>query len=126
MEGQRSLLAKTRFRLTKWLSNCRKIMQAVPEDKCSKSFKINALDGGKSERIERVLGINWKFDSDALCFAISLSWKARTKPGTLSFMNSLFDPLGFVGLVILETRLLYRRLCELYLEWESHLPKLSC
>ena len=38
-------------------------------------------------------------------------------------MNSVFDPLGFVSPVILEARLLYRRHCELDLEWDEPFPE---
>ena len=38
-------------------------------------------------------------------------------------MNSLFDPLGFLTPVIVEAKLIYRRLCELELEWDELLPQ---
>ena len=123
VEGLRSLLARAGFRLTKWLSNCEKVMNNLPKDEHSKSFKLSALDRDKDEHVERVLGINWKFNLDVFCFNISLPWKPRTKRGMLSTMNSVFDPLGFVSPVILEARLLYRKLCELDLEWDEPFPE---
>ena len=84
VEGLRSLLAKAGFRLTKWLSNCEKVMNYLPKDEHSKLFKLSALDRDKDQHVERVLGINWKFNLDVFCFNISLPWKPRTKRGMLS------------------------------------------
>ena len=69
-------------------------MESLPEDEWSKSCKIHVLDDG---RHERVLGVNWKFDSDVFTFVVDLSWKPRTKRGMLATMNAVYT-------VILATR----------------------
>ena len=51
-------------------------MESLPEDEWSKSCKVRALDDG---RRERVLSVNWKFDSDVFTIVVDLPWKPRTK-----------------------------------------------
>ena len=115
----RSLLSKAGFQLTKWLSNCTELMEGLPEDEWSKSCKIRALDDGRDER---VLGVNWEFDSDVFTFVVDVPWKPRTKRGMLATMNAVFDPLGFITPIVLEAKLLYRNLCEKKLDWDESMP----
>ena len=95
-------------------------MDTIPEAGRSQSFMINALQGNTKER---VLGVNWDTAEDSFCFDIELLWKRPNKRGVLATMNSLFDPLGFLTPVIVEAKLIYRRLCELELEWDELLPQ---
>ena len=55
-------------------------------------------------------------------YDITLLWKPQTKRSILETMNSLFDPFGFVSLVIVEAKLIYRLTCEEKLEWGELLP----
>jgi len=116
--GVKSLLSKASFNLTKWMSTSDELMKDVPKSQRSTSFKVDALSGNLNERI---LGINWNVKTDEFSFSINLPWKPRTKRGLLSTANSVFDPLGFVCPVILEARLLYRKICDLELEWDEPL-----
>ena len=116
--GIKSLVFKSGFNLTKWMSISEELTKCVPESQRSTSQNVDALTGNLNER---VLGISWNVGIDEFCFGINLPWKPRTKRGILSTMNSVFDPLGFVCPVILEARLLYRKVCELNLEWDEPL-----
>ena len=88
----------------------------MPENELSKSLQINALAKNSSER---VLSINWNFDTDYFYFVVELPDKPCTKRGVLSSIYSIFDSLGFLCPVIVEAKLLYRRLCELVRSWNG-------
>ena len=68
-------------------------------------------------RHERVLGVNWKFDSDAFTFVVDLPWKPRTKRDMLATINAVF-----ITLIVLEAKLLYRNLCQKKLDWNESMP----
>ena len=86
-------------------------MNNLPEKEHSKSIQLCALDTDTDKHNEHVLSINLKFDLNVFCFNISLHWKPKTKQGMFSTLNSVFDPLAFVNLVILESSLVCRSLC---------------
>nr|CAB3263156.1 uncharacterized protein LOC104265735 [Phallusia mammillata] len=117
--GLRSLLAKGGFRLTKWLSNSKEILDSLPTEELSKSLLTHPLD---ADLQERVLGVHWSVQADKFNFTVSLPVKPRTRRGLLSTMNSLFDPLGFVVPVVVEARLIYRSLCQQEIEWDEEMP----
>ena len=120
IEQLQSLLSKAGFRLTKWLSNSQRVIDAVPQEERSKSLKVASLD---SHLHERVLGVNWDVVTDEFEFTTAMPMKPRTRRGMLSTMNSLFDPLGFVNPIILEARMIYRKLCQQELEWDEPVPE---
>ena len=122
MKDIKHLLSKASFNLTKWCSNCPEIIKHLLENELSKSLQINALAKNSSER---VLGVNWNLNTDCFYFVVELPDKPCTKRGVLSSINSIFDPLGFLCPVIVEAKLLYRRLCELELEWDEPIPSLE-
>ena len=57
------LLALVGFRLTKWISNDRRVLEAIPEEERAKGVKNLDLDRS-SLPVERVLGIHWNTDTD--------------------------------------------------------------
>ena len=109
MEGVKTLLLRAGFHLTKWFSNPQEILDVIPEAERSQSFMINVLQGNTEER---VLGVNWDIAEDSFCFDVKLPWKRHNKRRVLATMNSLFDSLGFLTPVIVEAKLLYRKLCR--------------
>ena len=116
------LLSKASFNFTKWCTNCPELIKHLSENELSKSLQINAVEKNSSER---VLGINWNLNTDCFYFVVELPNKPCTKRGVLFSINSIFDPLGFLCPVIVEAKLLYRRLCELELEWDEPIPSLK-
>lgn len=112
------LLSRGGFRLTKWISSSETIMRNVSPDERAKV--ANELEiGGKCS--ERVLGMKWNIVNDAFEFDINLPEKPPTRRGLLSITNAVFDPLGLVSPVILESRLMFRKQCQLKLGWDEDL-----
>jgi len=57
MKDLTSLLKKGEFRLTKWLSNSREVMESIPE--LERAMSVKDLDFDHAP-IERVLGVQWR------------------------------------------------------------------
>ena len=79
------------FRLTKWISNSREVLTAIPSSQvvCDTIH----LDCNQLPQ-ERALGVKWCAEQDLLSLEPGKSEFPNTKRGILSAMSSVFDPLG--------------------------------
>ena len=69
IEGLRQSCKKVGFRLTKFTSNRRAVLESIPIDERSKKVKSIALECD-SLPVERALGIQWCIQSDSFGFGI--------------------------------------------------------
>ena len=113
------LLAHGGFRLTKWLSNSRKVINSIPVHEIAKGVK--ELDLNKeSLPVERALGVRWNMESDKFVFLTKPKDKPSTRRGLLSIVSSVFDPIGFACPFILSAKAILRDLT--YLGWDDAIP----
>ena len=112
----RELLSKGGFRLTKWISNSRKVIESVPESERAISVKDRLLNRLPTER---ALGVRWDVETDTFGFKISLKDKPITRRGILSIVSSVYDPLGFVAPFSLPAKRLLQDLCRKSLGWDD-------
>ena len=68
---------------------------------------------------EKALGIHWNIEKDKLGFDINFKNKPHTKPGTLSMVSSIYDPLGLVSPFVLEGRQIIQMLRLSKLAWDD-------
>ena len=115
----RLLLSQGGFRLTKWLSNSRTVIESVPEAERSKSLKEVPLS---SLPTERALGVSWNTEADTFGFSISLKDKPPTRRGILSVVSSVYDPLGFAASFILRAKEILQGLCRANVGWDDPIP----
>tara|TARA_B110000881_G_scaffold142907_1_gene126249 strand:- start:157 stop:5301 length:5145 start_codon:yes stop_codon:yes gene_type:complete len=108
------------FRLTKWGSNDRRVLESVPEEERAKSMK--SLDLQESLPVERALGVLWSAETDTFGFSIDVKDHPLTRRGLLSTVCSIYDPLGFAAPVILPGRQILQDLCRLKLGWDDDIP----
>jgi len=72
----RELLSKGGFRLTKWVSNSKKIMNSLPESERAPSVKnLNLAEN--AQLTERALGVQWNVHADTFSFKIANKEKTR-------------------------------------------------
>ena len=104
LAGQlRELLSKGGFRLTKWISNSREVINSVPESERAPSVKD--LEFNKNSALtERALGVQWNVQADTFSFKIASKEKPATRRGILSIVSSIYDPLGFISPCILPAK----------------------
>ena len=78
----RSLLQRGGFRLTKWISNSREVLESIPESE--RAQEIKKLDLQKDELpIERALGVQWRIETDKFGFNINVKLRPPTRRGHL-------------------------------------------
>ena len=120
-----ALLRRGGFKLTKWISNNKEVMESISAKERAPS--IVSLDLQVDELpMERALGIQWDVDRDQFRFlTLKITSKPATRRGILSTLSSLFDPLGFLAPVILTAKLILQKLCELRLGWDEVIDKES-
>ena len=111
----RSLLSKGGFRLTKWISNSRKVIDSIPLSERAASVK-DLLD---QLPIERALGVRWDVESDTFGFKISVKDRPATRQGILSVVSSVYNPLGFAAPFTLPAKALLQDLCRKNLGWDD-------
>ncbi|XP_034057992.1 uncharacterized protein LOC117536983 [Gymnodraco acuticeps] len=99
----KTLCNKGGFKLNKWVSNSRALLQTIPEE--SRSKEIKDLDLDKSTLpVERALGVQWCTETDSFHFKFTPQDKPLTRRGILSVVSSIFDPLGMLSPVILPAK----------------------
>lgn len=116
----RELLGRGGFKLTKWLSNSRKVIESLPESE--RASIVKNLDFN-SWSVERALGVQWNISSDQFCFKIVIKDRPATRRGILSIVSSVYDPLGFAAPFILQAKLILQDLCRKKLGWDEEIPE---
>ena len=114
------LLSKGGFRLTKWLSNNRRVLASITEKERAKDVKCIDLNY-EALPVERALGVYWDVDQDCFRFKITPKDKPMTRRGLLSIVSSVYDPLGFVSPYSLLAKKLIQDLCRRKLDWDEPL-----
>lgn len=115
-----ALCQKGGFRLTKWSSNSRKVLQSVPEQYRSKDIQCLDLYQDKLP-VESTLGLQWCTEVDAFQFGMQLKSQQCTRRGILSTVCSVYDPMGFLAPVMLPAKLLLQELCRQNLSWDENI-----
>ena len=116
----RELLARGGFKLTKWLSNSRKVIESLPESE--RASIVKNLDFNLCS-VERALGVQWNIVSNRFGFKIVIKNRPATRRGILSIVSSVYDPLGFAAPFILQAKLILQDLCREKLGWDDEIPE---
>lgn len=101
--------------LLKWISNDAEIMKQIPSnetDKIEESHEIKAL------------GVMWNIRTDSFSFKLKKSEsKQTTMSSVLSQIASIYDPIGWLGPVIITAKLFMKKLWSRQLKWSCKLPE---
>ena len=117
----RSLLQRGGFRLAKWISNSREVLESIPGSERAQG--IMKLDLRKDELpIERALGVQWRIESDKFGFNINVKLRPPTRRGILSVVGTVFDPFGFALPFVLTAKKILQDLCRIKLSWDYEIP----
>ena len=110
------VLKRTGFRVTKFVSNSKEVLDSIPAEDISSKASI-LLDG---DGLERVLGAKWDIPSDTFTFTYKFIDAPSSKRGILKVTCSLFDPLGILVAFILIAKLLLQELWHLSYDWDTY------
>ncbi|XP_074653617.1 uncharacterized protein LOC141907774 [Tubulanus polymorphus] len=112
------LVKRGGFRLTKWTSNSREVLQALPPSEVScQSIDLMA----DQLPAERTLGVIWDPESDTIGFKVREAMTPATKRGVLSKVSSVFDPFGIAAPFTVKAKILMQRLWCQKLDWNDEL-----
>ncbi len=115
------LCQKGKFRLTKWISNDRHVIEKVPETE--RALLVKSMDERTDMPVERTLGVGWDTQRDNFVFIVRQRPSAQTRRQLLSIIASLFDPLGFLAPFLVRAKILLQRIWQLGLTWDEPLPQ---
>ena len=107
------------FRLTKWMSNSREVLTAIPSSEVV--CDTIRLDCNQLPQ-ERALGVKWCAEQDLLSLEPVKSEFPNTKRGILSAMSSVFDPLGIAVPYVIKGKLIIQELWRRQIDWDDELP----
>lgn len=118
-EDLASVLKKGGFRLTKWISNRREVVEKIPATERAEAFK----DLTDELPTERALGLLWSTEDDVLMFRSAVKDQSKlTRRSVLSEVSRLYDPCGFAAPVIILGKKMLQELCALKWPWDDGLP----
>ena len=113
------LLSKGGFHLTKWISNCREVLEFIPASERAQSVKTLEFE---DLPIDRALGTQWNVEKDTLSFRVSEKEVADTRRGILSLVSGVYDPLGFAAPFVLPAKMILQELCKQDFGWDDQIP----
>ena len=114
------MLASGGFRLTKWLSNSRQVLENIP----AAERALGDIDLSRHTLpTERTLGVIWDSEEDTFSFRVNKTDAQATKREVLRQTASVFDPLGIAAPFIIRAKILMQRLWTRNLEWDQQLPE---
>ena len=106
LSGVKDALHHYNIRLHKLASNSKELMNFFPY---SERVKQATTDLSRSST-QTALGLAWDLETDELYLKADLPEKHFTKRGIIAVINSIFDPLGFAGPVILGGKIIQRKI----------------
>ena len=120
IENVKAMFSSRGFKLTKFLSYNKRVLQSIPKEVRRKGVKDKDLVGDLPS--EQVLGVLWNTETDNFGFKVTLKQKPITRRGLLSIISSVYDPVGLAALFLLQGRLINHELHKENLCWDEVIP----
>ena len=106
------------FNLLKFIVTDKDLLSGIPADHRAKEVR----DLGP-EMSGKVLGVKWDISRDLFLFDVNNEVNYTvTRRKMLSITASIYDPLGFVGPIVLAGKLLFQEATRLKLTWDEVVP----
>ncbi|XP_062557296.1 uncharacterized protein LOC134222169 [Armigeres subalbatus] len=117
------LLRRGGFEVHKFCSNSVDVLNAIP--KHLQEQQVSFDEAGLSNSI-KTLGLIWNPQDDYFTFRATTANDCNgvpTKRKVLSEIGQLFDPLGFLGPIVVYAKLIMQDIWRLGLDWDQDLPE---
>lgn len=122
------IFSDAKLKMTKWTTNSpelRKILEREGLSAPTEGLLAKNLSQGNS----KVLGVQWDTETDCFLFNPAEIIKAAeeigdrpTKRNILQISSRIFDPIGFLGPIVLSLKMLFQRLWEEEIGWDQKVP----
>ena len=106
----KAMCASGGFKLTKFLSNNKQVLQSIDEADRRQGVKDKDLMGDLPA--EQALGMLWDTVTDKLGFRVIFKQKSRRMRGLPSVISSVYNPMGFATPFLLQGKLLMQQVCK--------------
>lgn len=122
----RAIHASGGFRITNWLSNSKKVLDALGES--PSPLKTMKIISNKEVPTEKVLGLWWNPESDDLTFFLNPDRVGRelldgsvkpTKRQVLRTLMTIFDPLGLISFILVFVKILLQEIWRDSIGWDE-------
>ena len=110
LNNVKAICASGGFKLTKFLSNNKQVLQSIDEADRRQGVKDKDLMGDLPA--ERALGMLWDTVTDKLGFRVTFKQKSRTMRGLPSVISSVYNPMGFATPFLLQGKFLMQQVCK--------------
>lgn len=109
------ILEKSGFVLRKWISNKNEVFNDKRESMEVKHYIVK-------DKITKTLGIAWNIKEDSLQYSVQASRNMKpTKRNILSVISRVFDPLGLIGPIIIQAKIIMQKLWSEKLDWDDEI-----
>lgn len=117
------------FEMVNWISNSKQVLDALPSHLKNKQVKSLNFD---EPQIQRLLGLLWISSEDVFTFSVSFKKvnqkilrkeQIPTKREVLQVVMSVFDPLQFLGPIMMKAKLLLQDLWRCGIGWDEFIPE---
>ena len=106
----KAMCASGGFKLTKFLSNNKQVLQSIDEADRRQGVKDKDLMGDLPA--EQALGMLWDTVTDKLGFRVIFKQKSRRMRGLPSVISSVYNPMGFATPFLLQGKFLMQQVCK--------------
>ncbi|XP_065370843.1 uncharacterized protein LOC135962859 [Calliphora vicina] len=112
-------LSSAGFELRKWTSNEKAILAGFPVEHLVDAKLLKFVESSSS----KTLGLQWNAHLDSFYFNVDrISMRSsHTKREVLSIIARLFDPVGWLGPVIIVAKMVMQRVWQDQVEWDESL-----
>ena len=116
------MFAKGGFKLHKWHSNISSLENNSSENNNELTYAKQLFNN--QQNCTKILGLVWDKKKDQISANVpKYQNKLVTKRNILSYIASIYDPLGFISPSHVIGKLIYRELCEEGVSWDSEVSK---
>lgn len=121
-DSVKNVLASAGLELTKFGSNTKEILEAIPVEDREVHNIDHDLSFSTDETI-KTLGVYWNAAADCFMFKVNIDATTEkfTKRSTLSSIAKLFDPIGVVAPVLTTAKIIMKKIWSLQSDWDSQI-----
>ena len=117
------LFRKHGFNLHKWHSNIPSLQSSNIKSESELTYAKEKFKN--TDNLTKILRVHWDKNRDNLSVGVlEFNEKLITKRKVLSYIPSIYDPLGLISASHIKGKVIYRELCDKKLPWVTEIPQI--